>query len=99
MAPNASDDEPPRELTRSDVEELAAAGILRRERLPEVMGRLQREAEWRIWGARWSGTVGAVLLLAGIVFFFAWNWKALSPLVRFTTLQGSVVPIEWSFER
>lgn len=30
-------------------------------------------------------------LLSGVIFFFAWNWRELSPLMRFAILEGGVV--------
>lgn len=80
-----------RELTRGELEQLAAVGLIRVERRPAVFAAYRESIDWKAWAALWSATLGAIFLLAGVIFFFAWNWKELSPSVRFAVLGGSVV--------
>jgi uncharacterized membrane protein len=56
-----------------------------------VLSAQRKSIDWSSWAAHWSAALGAIFLLAGVVFFFAWNWKELSPVVRFAILDGAVV--------
>ncbi|MDG2123136.1 MAG: DUF2157 domain-containing protein [Verrucomicrobiales bacterium] len=80
-----------RELTRDELEQLAAAGLIREDRRHAVLAAYRESIDWKAWAGLWSATLGAVFLLAGVIFFFAWNWKELSPSVRFAVLGGSIV--------
>ena len=46
---------------------------------------------WRLWAMRALLTLGAAHFLAGVVFFFAYNWDDLGPFARFALLQGALV--------
>ena len=38
---------------------------------------------WRLWAQRALLVLGAAHFLAGVVFFFAYNWEDLGPFARF----------------
>jgi uncharacterized membrane protein len=60
----------------------------------DYLGRVQdcRDAAyWRTWALRALLVLGAVHVLAGVVFFFAYNWDALSPFSKFGIVQSGVV--------
>ena len=46
---------------------------------------------WRQWALRALLVLGAAHLLAGVVFFFAYNWDELGPFARFGLLQGALI--------
>lgn len=46
---------------------------------------------WRRWALRALLGLGAAHFLAGVVFFFAYNWDDLGPFARFGLLQGALV--------
>jgi uncharacterized membrane protein len=46
---------------------------------------------WRQWAQRTLLVLGAAHFLAGVVFFFAYNWESLGPFVRFGLIQGALV--------
>ena len=46
---------------------------------------------WQLWAMRALLVLGASHLLAGIVFFFAYNWDDLSPFAKFGLLQTGLV--------
>lgn len=46
---------------------------------------------WRQWALRALLVLGAAHFLAGVVFFFAYNWDDLGPFARFGLLQGALV--------
>ncbi len=79
-----------RELTRDDLDRLVAAGIVRGDRGAALVAAFRESVEWRGWLATWVAALGGTFVLAGIIFFFAWNWKEMSPLVRFGVLGGGV---------
>lgn len=48
-------------------------------------------AYWQLWALRALLVLGASHLLAGIVFFFAYNWDDLGPFAKFGLLQAGLV--------
>jgi len=46
---------------------------------------------WRTWAMRALLVLGAVHFLAGVVFFFAYNWDDLSSFAKFAVLQTAIV--------
>lgn len=46
---------------------------------------------WRQWAQRALLVLGAAHFLAGVVFFFAYNWQDLGPFMRFGLIQGALV--------
>ena len=51
-----------------------------------------RDSEfWRIWALRTLLFLGGVHLLAGVIFFFAYNWDELSAYAKFGLLQAAIV--------
>jgi len=80
-----------RELTRNELDRLVEAGAVEESRREAVLSEFQKSIGWSRWAAQWSTILGAVFLLAGVIFFFAWNWQDLSPMVRFGVLEGGVV--------
>lgn len=46
---------------------------------------------WRQWAQRTLLVLGAAHFLAGVVFFFAYNWESLGPFARFGLIQGALV--------
>ncbi|MDJ0813631.1 MAG: DUF2157 domain-containing protein [Woeseiaceae bacterium] len=46
---------------------------------------------WRLWALRALLVLGAAHFLAGVVFFFAYNWDDLGPFARFGLLQGALI--------
>jgi uncharacterized membrane protein len=46
---------------------------------------------WRLWAQRVLLVLGAAHFLAGVVFFFAYNWQDLGPFARFGLIQGGLV--------
>ncbi|MEL7185883.1 MAG: DUF2157 domain-containing protein [Pseudomonadota bacterium] len=46
---------------------------------------------WHRWAVRTLAFLGGLHLLAGVVFFFAYNWDVLSPFAKFAILQGAIL--------
>ncbi|MFA7291598.1 MAG: DUF2157 domain-containing protein [Rhodocyclaceae bacterium] len=71
--------------TRALLETLAADGRLSRAGLQrglQYIGCTPAAAEWQRFADRLLLALGTLLLLSGIVFFFAYNWQALHRFVR-----------------
>jgi uncharacterized membrane protein len=47
--------------------------------------------DWWYWTNRFLLFFGAALVLAGIVFFFAFNWEVMTPLLKFTLIEVGIL--------
>src|SRR5688500_914656 len=83
------DDSPPASAWR--LRALAEAGVLTRTQAEAVERLLRAGLPWREWVERLLLFLGAALLLAGVIFFFAYNWRDLSPAQKFVVVQGALV--------
>jgi uncharacterized membrane protein len=76
---------------------LAEVGALRRKGVVSVDQYLdavyfcREPGYWARWALRALLALGAGHLLAGVIFFFAYNWDDLTPMAKFAILQGSIV--------
>lgn len=73
--------------SRADVEDLFDSGYLSGEALIAARGYLHQPMAWWRWTSRMLLLVGSLLVLAGIVFFFAYNWKSLGRYPRFAIIE------------
>ena len=48
-------------------------------------------SDWRRYIDHFMTAVGALLIVAGIAAFFAWNWADLSYAIKFALIQGGIV--------
>lgn len=88
--PDAPKIKPDSELSEEDWERLLAnSNSVGTERLGLVAAS-RSKGDFVKWAGIWSGAIGATLFLLGILFFFASNWKEMSPELRLGVLQGSV---------
>jgi uncharacterized membrane protein len=70
---------------------LAAEGAWTREQAAAVECLMRRNLPWRKWLERLLLALGAGLLLAGVIFFFAYNWRAITPFQKFAIVQGAML--------
>jgi len=80
--------------SRKRLFELAEAGRLSAAALEQALvraGHLPDRAAWRVFMDRMLLALGAVLLLAGIVFFFAYNWYDLPRLGKLGLVEALLV--------
>ncbi|WP_163835918.1 DUF2157 domain-containing protein [Spartinivicinus ruber] len=73
------------------VEELYAQGYLSAEGKVYALNRLYPHNQWGIWVSRLLLLLGTALVLSGVVYFFAFNWAKLTPLIKFSTVQIGLV--------
>lgn len=88
--------EPSLELsaTRSRLEALASGGVLDAEALERALALAGHTPDRTAWGRfidTWLAVLGTVLLLAGILFFFAYNWADLGHFQKMGLIAAAIV--------
>ncbi|MFG1290426.1 DUF2157 domain-containing protein [Xanthobacter versatilis] len=69
-------------IDRHGVDRLAARGLISAAARDEALALIEPPRRWGLWAGRLIGTVGAALVLSGIVYFFAFNWNQIPPLAK-----------------
>jgi uncharacterized membrane protein len=86
--------EPATAATPATVHELATALALDEAayaRAVELAGLGPDRDDWRRWLDRFLMATGALLIIAGIAAFFAWNWADLHRMAKFALVQAGIV--------
>jgi hypothetical protein len=78
-------------LGLADIDRLRHAGLIPAVRYAEASRLVRDDAYWASWGRRAILAVGLAQFLAGIIFFFAYNWAALPELAKFAIVEGAIV--------
>ncbi len=73
------------------VDELYAYGKITHEAKKYALELLQPSNQWGLWVSKLLLIIGSALVLCGIVYFFAFNWAKLTPLIKFTSIQISII--------
>lgn len=76
--------------SRAAVEDLFDSGYLSGEALIAARGYIHEPLAWWRWTSRVLLLVGSALVLAGIVFFFAFNWTRLGHYPRFAIIEAGL---------
>lgn len=76
--------------SRSAIDELFDSGYLSGDALLAAREYLYQPLAWWRWVSRVLLLVGSALVLAGIVFFFAYNWKNLGRYPRFAIIEAGL---------
>ncbi len=75
----------------AELSALHRAGLIPADRYLQAVNLIRDHGFW----ARWAGpallVVGVAHLLAGILFFFAYNWADMPPLVKFAVIEAGVL--------
>lgn len=87
-SPHAALDRP---VDRSTIHRLFTAGYLSAADRDATLKWLVPPQEWWGWVNRLLLFLGAALLLAGVVFFFAFNWARMSPFAKFALIEGAML--------
>lgn len=69
-------------LDRAAVERLAARGVVGSAAVDRALAAIEPPRRWGVWVSRLMTTVGTALALAGVVWFFAFNWNDIPPAVK-----------------
>ena len=80
-----------RPATRAALEALYGVRLLGARARREAVGLVRPPRMWWAWADRIVLFLGVTLLLAGIVFFFAWNWAAMAPWLKFSLIGGALL--------
>jgi uncharacterized membrane protein len=75
----------------TEVETLRRAGLISAHQYLDAVYLCRNPEFWLRWALRAVLALGAGHLLAGIIFFFAYNWDDLSPFAKFAILQNGIV--------
>lgn len=75
-------------VDRHAVDRLAARGLIPAEARDAALALIEPPRRWGLWAGRLLGTVGAALVLCGIIYFFAFNWNRIPPLTRLGLIAG-----------
>ena len=76
---------------RQLVEELYAHGYLTAAARQAALEFLKPNDQWDLWIPRLLLVVGSALVIAGIVYFFAYNWSQIPPMAKFAAIQVGIV--------
>jgi uncharacterized membrane protein len=75
------------ELGPSELQTLRSAGLVSARGYAAAIDAMRDEAFWARWGMRALLALGVGQFLAGVVFFFAYNWNDLSDLAKFAIIE------------
>jgi uncharacterized membrane protein len=78
------------ELGSRELQMLRAAGLVSARGYAAAAAAARDEAFWARWGRRALLALGAGQFLAGVVFFFAYNWNDLGDLAKFAIVETSL---------
>jgi uncharacterized membrane protein len=78
-------------VDRPIVDRLAARGLISLAARDAALELIEPPRRWGVWVARLLTVVGASLVLAGIVYFFAFNWERIPPLTKLAAIAGLLV--------
>jgi uncharacterized membrane protein len=88
--PSPTDDPLAMPATRGLVLRLAAEGYLDQAARDAALRSLEPSRAWWLWANRLLLAAGSTLVLAGVIFFFAYNWSAIPPLAKLALAQALV---------
>jgi uncharacterized membrane protein len=94
MPPSPAPDPLDARATPPRLRALAEAGVLPPAALPRALGAALGSPPPAAWAAFLDAALlalGLLLVLAGVVFFFAFNWDALGRFARFAVLEAAIV--------
>ncbi|MDI4662755.1 DUF2157 domain-containing protein [Xanthobacter autotrophicus] len=77
-------------MDRHAVDRLAARGLITGDARDQALALIEPPRRWGLWAGRLLGTVGAALVLSGIVYFFAFNWNAIPPFAKLGAIAAMI---------
>ena len=77
--------------TRRLVEQLYAHGKITSEARAYALELIYPERLWGLWASRLLLAVGITLMLAGVIYLFAFNWARITPAVKLFGIQAGMV--------
>jgi uncharacterized membrane protein len=77
--------------TRNHIETLYAHHFISSEARAAALEILYPHKNWGLWASRLLLIFGVSLILSGIVYFFAFNWYKLTPLIKFIAVESGII--------
>lgn len=74
----------------AEIDRLRTAGLLPGKRYLAAAIAVRDDAGWNLWAGRALLALGAGQVLAGVIFFFAWNWAELPPFAKFGIVEAGI---------
>ena len=78
------------EVGPSELQALRSAGLVSARGYAAAVDAVRDEAFWARWGMRALLALGVGQFLAGVVFFFAYNWNDLSDIAKFAVVETAL---------
>ena len=78
------------EIDLAGINRLREAGLLPADRYLAAASAVRDGPAWQLWAGRALLALGVGQMLAGIVFFFAWNWAELPPFAKFGIVEAGI---------
>lgn len=78
-------------VKRRTVDRLAAKGLISSAARDFALELIEPPRRWGLWVSRLMTVVGASLVLAGIVYFFAFNWNHIPPMAKLGGIAALIV--------
>jgi uncharacterized membrane protein len=78
------------EIGPSELQALRRAGLISARGYATAVDAVRDEGFWSRWGMRALLALGIGQFLAGVVFFFAYNWNDLSDIAKFAVIEVSL---------
>jgi uncharacterized membrane protein len=78
------------EIGPSEAQALRSTGLVSARGYAAAVDAVRDEAFWARWGMRALLALGVGQFLAGVVFFFAYNWNDLSDIAKFAVIEVSL---------
>jgi uncharacterized membrane protein len=79
------------EVGPSELQALRSAGLVSAAGYAAAVNAVRDEAFWAHWGMRALLALGVGQFLAGVVFFFAYNWNDLSDIAKFAVIEAALL--------
>jgi uncharacterized membrane protein len=79
------------ELSPRELQMLRAADLVSARGYAAAIDAVRDEAFWSRWGRRALLALGAGQFLAGVVFFFAYNWNDLTDIAKFAIVESALL--------
>lgn len=79
------------ELGPRELRMLRAAGLVSARGYAAAVDAVRDEAFWASWGRRALLALGAGQFLAGVIFFFAYNWSDLTDIAKFAVVETALL--------
>lgn len=73
------------------VEELYAHDKISPEARAYALDYLSSANQWGLWCSRVLLAIGSTLVLSGLIYFFAFNWSKIPPLIKLSSIQLGIV--------